>query len=189
MIETPLAAVLNHLLVSEPWAREQLVSFPGETVELRAPPFPALRFSIQEDGSLARATSEATPSLVITLKADAPAALLRGEEHFMRAVEVSGNAKLADAVMLLVRNLRWDFEEDLSRVVGDVAAHRLSNAARGFAAWQKDAAQRFAEAFADYATEESRLLVRRAELDALAGAAARLRDGVERLEQRIRRLG
>jgi ubiquinone biosynthesis protein UbiJ len=52
-----------------------------------------------------------------------------------------------------------------------------------------DAAQRLAEAFADYATEESRLLVRQAELDALAGAAARLRDGVERLEQRIRRLG
>ena len=189
MIERPLVSILNHLLTAEPWAREQLVSFPGETIELRAPPFPALRFSIQEDGSLTRATSETTASLVITLKADAPAALLRGEEHFMRAVEVSGNAKLADAVMLLVRNLRWDYEEDLSRVVGDVAAHRLAGAARGFAAWQKDAAQRLAEAFADYATEESRLLVRRAELDALAGAAARLRDGVERLEQRIRRLG
>jgi ubiquinone biosynthesis protein UbiJ len=189
MIEKPLTAALNHLLTAEPWAREKLVPFAGEVVELRAPPFPALRFSIQEDGSLTRATSEAMPSLVITLKADAPAALLRGEEHFMRAVEVSGNAKLADAVMLLVRNLRWDFEEDLSRVVGDVAAHRLAGAARGFAAWQKDAAQRLAEAFADYATEESRLLVRHAELDALAGEAARLRDGVERLEQRIRRLG
>jgi ubiquinone biosynthesis protein UbiJ len=181
--------MLNHLLAAEPWAREKLAPFAGEVVEIQAPPFPALRFSIQEDGSLTSAASEATPSLVITLKPDAPAALLRGEEHFMHAVEVAGNAKLADAVMLLVRNLRWDYEEDLSRVVGDVAAHRLADAARGFAAWQKDAAQRLAEAFADYATEESRLLVRRAELDALAGAAARLRDGVERLEQRIRLLG
>jgi ubiquinone biosynthesis protein UbiJ len=188
-MRNPIAALLNHLLAAEPWAREKLAPFAGEVVEIQAPPFPALRLAVQEGGLLGGTTGDAPASLVITLKPDAPAALLRGEEHFMRAVEVSGDAKLADAVMLLVRNLRWDYEEDLSRAVGDVAAHRLAGAARGFAAWQMDAAQRLAEAFADYATEESRLLVRQAELDALAGAAARLRDGVERLEQRIRRLG
>jgi ubiquinone biosynthesis accessory factor UbiJ len=189
MIEKAFAAALNHLLAAEPWARERLEPFAGETVELRAPPFPAFRLAVQENGLVSGATGEAAPSLVITLKAEAPAALLRGEEQFLRAVDVSGNAKLADVVMLLVRHLRWDFEEDLSRLVGDVAAHRLAGALRGFAAWQADAAKRLGEALSDYATEESRLLVRRAELDTLAGAAARLRDGVERLEQRIRRLG
>jgi ubiquinone biosynthesis protein UbiJ len=189
VIQRSIAAALNHLLAAEPWAREALTPFAGEIVELQAPPFPALRFAVQENGSLAGATGDAPAALVIRLKPEAPAALLRGEEHFLRAVEVSGNAKLAEAVMLLVRNLRWDYEEDLSRLVGDVAAHRLAGAARSFAAWQADAAQRLGEAVGDYVTEESRLLVRRAELDALAGAAARLRDGVERLEQRIRRLG
>jgi ubiquinone biosynthesis accessory factor UbiJ len=188
-MQNPITAALNHLLTAEPWAREALAPFAGETIELRQPLFPALRFAVQEKGFLGGTTSDATPALVIRVKAEAPAALLRGEEHFLRAVEVSGDPKLADAVMLLVRNLRWDYEEDLSRLVGDVAARRLAGAARGFAAWQLDAVQRLGEAFADYATEESRLLVRRAELDALAGAAARLRDGVERLEQRIRRLG
>jgi ubiquinone biosynthesis protein UbiJ len=189
MIEKPFTVALNHLLAAESWAREALSPFAGETIELRAPPFPALRFAVQEDGLLGGATGDATPSLVITLKAEAPLGLARGKEHFLRAVEVSGNAKLADAVMLLANNLRWDYEEDLSRLVGDVAAHRLAGAARSFAAWQGDAAQRLADAFADYMTDESQLLVRRAQLDALAGAAARLRDGVERLEQRIRRLG
>jgi ubiquinone biosynthesis accessory factor UbiJ len=189
VIQNPIAAVLNHLLSAEPWAREALSPFAGGTLELRSPLSPPLRFAVQADGLLGRAASDAVPALVITLKADAPAALARGKEHFLRAVEVSGDAKLADAVMLLVRNLRWDYEEDLSRLVGDVAAHRLAGAARSFVAWQAEAAQRLAEAFADYVTEESRLLVRRPELEALAGAAARLRDGVERLEQRVRRLG
>ena len=187
MIHKLLSEALNHLLAGEPWARERLAPFAQETVELRAPPFPALRFAVLENGFLSGAAGDGAASLVIALKAEAPAAMLRGQEHFLRAVEISGNAKLADAVMLLARNLRWDFEEDLSRVVGDVAAHRLAGALRGFAAWQADAAQRLAESFADYLAEESRLLVRRAELDQLAGAAARLRDGVERLEQRIRR--
>ena len=184
-----LHIALNHLLANEPWARERLAPFAGETIELRAPPFPALRFGVQENGVLGEATAEATPSLVLTLKAEAPAALLRGKEHFLRAVEVSGNAKLADAVMLLAGNLRWDFEEDLSRLLGDVAAHRLAEALRGFAAWQADAARRMGESLADYLAEESRLLVRRAELDALSGEAVSLRDAVGRLEQRIRRLG
>jgi ubiquinone biosynthesis protein UbiJ len=189
VIQNPITAALNYLLGAEPWAREALSPFEGETIELRAPPLPVLRFAIQEGGLLSGTPGDAPPALTIILKAEAPAALLRGKEHFLRAVEISGNAKLADAVMLLARNLRWDFEDDLARLVGDVAAHRMAAAARGFAAWHADAAQRLSEAFADYATEESRLLVRRPELDALAGAAARLRDGVERLEQRIRRLG
>jgi ubiquinone biosynthesis protein UbiJ len=148
-----------------------------------------LRFAITENGLLREASGDATASLVITLKAEAPAALLRGKEHFLHAVEVSGNAKLADAVMLLAGNLRWDFEEDMSRLLGDVAAHRLAEGLRGFAAWHADAARRLGESLSDYLAEESRLLVRRAELDALAGATAGLRDAVGRLEQRIRRLG
>jgi len=189
MIERPFTAALNHLLAAEPWAREKLAPFTQEVIELRAPSFPALRLAVQEDGLLREATGDAAPSLLIRLKAEAPAALLRGKEHFLRAVEVSGNAKLADAVMLLAGNLRWDFEEDLSRLLGDVAAHRLAEALRSFAAWQADAARRMGESLGDYMAEESRLLVRRAELDALAGAAATLRDAVGRLEQRIRRLG
>lgn len=90
--------------------------------------------------------------------------------------------------MELARELRWDYEEDLSRVLGDVAAHRLAEAARAFAAWNADAARRLGEAFADYAAEERKLVLGRAELDAHAQAIGRLRDGIERLEQRMKRL-
>ena len=88
-----------------------------------------------------------------------------------------------------LRHLRWDAEEDLARLVGDVAAHRLADIARGLAAWQLDAARRLAEAFADYAVEEKRLLVSGRDLAEFASQLARLRDAVERLEQRVRRLG
>jgi ubiquinone biosynthesis protein UbiJ len=188
-LESPITAALNHLLRAQPWARERLAPFAGETVEVRASPLPPMRLLIQEDGLVRAGAADAPPSLLVTLKPEAPAAFLRGEEHFLRAVEVSGNAKLADAVMLLVRNLRWDFEEDLSRLVGDVAAHRLAQAARGFAAWQVDAAKRLGEALSDYVTEESGLLAQRSDLEALSRGTASLRDALERLEQRVRRLG
>jgi ubiquinone biosynthesis protein UbiJ len=184
--EVAFCFLLNQLLEREAWARQKLAPFAGERVEWRAPPLPAVRFTILEGGRVAAGGEGAT--LTVTLKPGAAVALLRGEDYFMREVEVSGNARLAAEVLALARHLRWDFEEDLSRVVGDVAAHRLADAARALAAWQADATRRVAEAFAGYATEEKRLLVRRAELGALSDGIAGLRDGVERLAKRIERL-
>ena len=187
--ESPFAAGLNLLLETESWARERLAPFAGETLELRAPPLPALRFSIAADGRLAPAAAESAPALVITAGPGALAAAVQGEEQLLRAMEVSGNARLASEVMFLFRHLRWDAEEELAKVLGDVAAHRLAGLARGFAAWHVDAARRIAGSLVEYAAEEKRLLVRRGELAELATAQARLRDGLERLEKRLERLG
>lgn len=183
----PFSLALNHLLDAEPWARERLAPFAGATVELRNPPFPPLRFLILPGGRL-EAGGE-NPALVITLKPEALFNLLRGEEHFVRSLEVTGDPQLAAEVMVLVRQLRWDVEEDLSKLVGDIAAHRLATAARDFAAWQADAARRLGESLADYAVEEKRMLVGRADLESLSAAVARLRDALERLEKRVQRLG
>ena len=80
-----------------------------------------------------------------------------------------------------------DLEEALSRAVGDVAAHRLIGGARSLAELQADAARRFTEGLVEYAVEERRLLVARAELDAFAAGIARLNEGVERLAKRLER--
>lgn len=187
-LESPFAAALNRLLGTESWARERLVPFAGETLELRAPPLPPLRFTVREDGRLDPAPPEAAAALTVTFGPGALAAAVQGEEHLLRAVEVSGNARLATEVMFLFRHLRWDAEEDAARVIGDVAAHRLAGMIRGAAAWHAEAARRIADSLVEYATEEARLVVRRADLAEFAQDNARLRDGLERLEKRIGRL-
>lgn len=187
-LESPFAAALNHLLDSEPWARERLLPFASEILELRAPPLPALRFAVTAEGRLAPGT-EAVASLVVTFGPGALAAAVRGEDHLLRSIDVAGNARLASEVMFLVRHLRWDAEEDLAKFVGDAAAHHLVAMAGEAAAWHADAARRLAEGFFEYATEEKQLLVKRGDIEGLAAAHARLRDGLERLEKRIDRLG
>ena len=187
---TPAVAfcfLLNRLLDAAPWARLRLAPFAGETVELRAPLLPTLRLRILAEGTVEPGGAE--PGLTMTLKPELLAALARGEEHAMRAVDVQGDAKLAAEILVLARHLRWDAEEDLSRLVGDVAAHRLAEAGRAFAAWHLDAAQRLAAALADYVTEEKQLLARRADLADLGDSVARLRDALARLDKRVERLG
>ena len=183
----PFSFALNRLLEAQPWARERLAPFAGMTLELRAPPLPALRFVVLPGGRL-EAGGEA-PALVVTVRPQALPALMQSEEHFMRSVEVTGDARLASEVLTLMRHLRWDAEEDLSRFLGDAAAHRVMGLARSFAAWQADALRRLAETFGDYAVEEQRLLVSTRELGDFSERIVRLRDGVARLEKRVRSLG
>jgi ubiquinone biosynthesis protein UbiJ len=189
LLETPVAAALRRLLETERWARERLAPFAGDTVELRAPPLPALRFGIMPGGGLEPAGAGGEAEVTITIGPAALAALPRGAQEVVDAVEVSGQPALAAEARVLLRHLRWDFEEDLARLLGDVAAHRIAGAARDFVAWQADSARRLAESLAAYAAHEKHLVVRREELQELARAVALLEAGIERLEQRVRDLG
>src|SRR5258706_15747370 len=94
-LESPFAAALNRLLQSEPWARERLLPFAGETLEMRAPPLPRLRFTIGADGALGAALPAAEPSLVVTLRPAALAAAVQGADQLLGALDAAGNANLA----------------------------------------------------------------------------------------------
>jgi len=168
---TPAVAfcfLLNALLERERWARERLASFAGEAAELRLPLWPWLRICIGPGGRLEPGGPE--PSATITLRG------------------IDGASALADELRYLARHLRPDFEEELSRLFGDVAAERIGAAVRGFASWQRDAALRITDALAGYAIDERRALVGRAELDQLAADILRLTVALATLEERISRL-
>jgi ubiquinone biosynthesis protein UbiJ len=114
--------------------------------------------------------------------------LLARDETARKHVEIEGSADLADAVDHLFRHLIWDFEEDLSRVFGDIVAHRLASGGKAVAAWQRDAALRLAESLAEYWTEEQPLLARPPDVGSFCRSVDTLRDDVARLEKRIERL-
>jgi ubiquinone biosynthesis accessory factor UbiJ len=177
---------VNPLLERETWARERLARFAGETIELSLLPLPPVRLRIADDGRLR--PGEGSAGLVLRAGPAALFALPLGEEQFLRAVDVSGNARLAQEIASLARHLRPDFEEELARVLGDVAAHRLAGAARSIAAWHVDAANRISEAAADFFSEEAGVLVRKADEAAHVRAVAELRDALARLEKRIESL-
>jgi ubiquinone biosynthesis protein UbiJ len=168
---TPAVAfcfLLNQLLDRERWARDRLVPYVGQALEIRPPVLPPLRLAIGAGGRIEPGGPE--PAALITLEG------------------VSGETPLAEEVRYLARHLRWDAEEELSRIVGDVAAERLVGTARAFVRWQRDAALRVGEALADYATQESGALVRRGELAQLGADIARFAAVLEQLEQRVSRL-
>ena len=185
MLPNPGIYALNHLLGAEAWARDKLKPYAGQCVEFRNPPLPVLRLVILDSGLLAPAAEDAAPNLVVTIGPGALPAFARGEDALMREIGIEGNADLASTVQYLFRHLRWDVEEDLSRIFGDALAHRMVEQGRRFAEWNKEAAGKLAQNLAEYWIEEQPLLARPADVRQFLAGVDQLRDDLARLEKRI----
>lgn len=185
MIAQGFAAALNHLLGEQPWARERLRTHAGRTVEFRVPPWPAVRFAIAESGLAKPASEKAEIDLVVTLKPAALPVLLSRGRDAVKDLDFRGPEDLAASVQELLMKLQWDIEEDLARVLGDVAAHRIALAARDFAAWQREALERLGQNFVEYWTEEQVLLARRAEFESFARELDELRRAAAQFQERV----
>jgi ubiquinone biosynthesis protein UbiJ len=104
------------------------------------------------------------------------------------SIELSGDAETAQAFQQLLAYGKPDLEEELSGVLGDVAAHGLGDIARNVSRWAEDTHATVQQNIQEYLQEESRSLPSRYEVDALRDQAYTLRDDVDRFEARIRRL-
>jgi len=180
-------AAINHLLAPAGWARDRLAPHAGRSALLRAEPFEVL-FSVLADGFLAPDDAVAAPDVTLTVPLSAAARLVGDPSKAMSAVRIEGNADFADALGFVFRNLRWDAEEDLSRLIGDILARRVVLAAHAVTAGSTRAWQAVADNFAEYFTEEQKLIVTRTTLAAHRDDLARLRDDLARLEKRTDKL-
>jgi ubiquinone biosynthesis protein UbiJ len=184
----PAARAVNHVLRSAPLALERLRRHAGRTVGFQVGPF-AAALTIQTTGEVEPAVAGAARDLEIRISPFLLPRLAANDEAAFRDVEMKGDMELAQEISYLARNLSWDVEEDLSRVIGDVAAHRVVGTARGAAHWGRDAALRVAQGAAEYWTEESPLIASRVKVEGFVRDVADLREAVERLEKRIEKLG
>ncbi len=124
----------------------------------------------------------------ITLTPGVALRLLATDADAWQKVDVAGDTALAREILYIAQNLRWDVEEDLSRVFGDIAAHRMVKAAAEVKRWQRDSAENLARAAAAYWTEERPLIAARQDVERFVRDVDNLRDDVARLEKRIQQL-
>lgn len=149
-----LVLLLNHVVASEPQAGLRLRPHAGRTIDLRfsgnplaqLPPMlagllpagltpppvrlrvtPAGLFEIAEDapGTPSAAQPDAG-GLTLTLRLDDPLAMLRQGLRGQRPeVQIEGDAALAEVASWLMKNLRWDVEDDVARWLGHTPAELL----------------------------------------------------------------
>ena len=180
MIPSPTATAINHVLAASPLARERLAKFAGKTAEFKVGPL-TVSLTVQTTGEVTRAVPEATRDLEVRMSPFLLPRLAANDEAAVREVEMAGDTEFAHEISYLAKNLRWDVEEDLSRVVGDIAAHRIVGGAKAAFEYGRDTAERLASGAAEYWTEEDPMIASRVKVEQFGEEVDELRDAVERL--------
>lgn len=178
---------LNHLLASDPRAQGKLGAHAGKTVVFTALGID-LPWEIEPQGLLRTATSTALGNdeadLHITLDLDAlREAIAKRAPLNLTGARITGDAELAQTLSWLMAHVRWDAEDDLAQLVGDIPAHRISRAGQKLAAQGQQAWTRAHDDARDWFAASPRALVSRGELAQMQEQVRELRDQAARLEK------
>jgi ubiquinone biosynthesis protein UbiJ len=192
---------INHVLAGEPWASAELAKHAGKAIALEMP-FGRFAVQINNSGLLEAARhvdgaqnpdeevlSPVRTALVLTISSQALSTLLTSSgsirENAFKSVTIAGDADLAQLLGRLAGQLRWEYEEDLSKIIGDAPAHFAVAQGKKIASAGKAAGRDFLENTVEYLSEEKKVLLNQRDFAIHKNQLMELRDSVERLDKRI----
>jgi ubiquinone biosynthesis protein UbiJ len=186
---TPLESLLNRNIAASSTARSLCRRLDTKVLALHMDGLPfSIYFRALGDRMVLETTSDAaadaklsgTPLALARLAGPMPETALR-----TGAVHIEGDAEVAQTFSELLKHARPDLEEELSRVVGDVAAHQIGNVARSALGAARRVSDTFLQNVSEYLQEEGRDVPNRTEADEFLRGVDKLRDDVDRLEARL----
>ncbi|MGD8207703.1 MAG: SCP2 sterol-binding domain-containing protein [Thiohalocapsa sp.] len=184
---------VNAVLKLDPEGAGRLAEIQGRVLQLELSGFGSRVCVVPgESGLLLYGDYDAEPDCIVR---GSPAALLgmalsehREDSVFHGSIEIVGDNRVAQTLGEVFRGLDIDWEELLSRLLGDTLAHRLGSEARATARWATRSGDVLTRDLREYLQEEGRFLPTNEEMSSFLGAVDVLRDDVERLEARVERL-
>ena len=186
----PLVAIVNRQIRAKTPARELVQKLDGQVVAIRV-----------RDTALAMYFQVGPVELELIGGADDPDVVLTGSLLTLAGlatgsvgnigegtIDLSGNVETAQGFQQLMAYGKPDLEEELSGLVGDVAARGIGDVARNVSRWSRDAHATVEQNITEYLQEESRALPSRYEVERFRDRVNVLRDDVDRLDAKLTRL-
>ena len=185
-----LEPALNKVLALDPASAVRLPALTGKPLKVVLSPLNS-SITLKVDNNQLRFAGNDEPAAITltgSMQDFLQAAANRGELA-AGSLQVQGDVGAAQRWQQFFTDLQPDWEEELSRYLGDIAGPQLANVLRAVTAWLKQALLQVQQTSVEYLQEESRMLVAPAELQAFLAEVDRLRDDAERLLQKARMQG
>ncbi len=192
----PATVMINRQISAKTPARELCRKLADRTMALRVRNTSLTVYLIVADHELILASdydcdNEREPDVIVsgTLVSLAKLAGPGGESVMQQGeIDLSGDVLVARQFQQLLYFGRPDLEEELSTVIGDVAAHGVGEFFRSVGNWSEDTRATMRQNVGEYLQEESRSVPTRTEVERFGKHVDTLRDDVARFEARLRNL-
>lgn len=187
MLKALSTRVLQHLISQNSWANAMLQPFAGKSVQFKIASL-STSLVILEDGSLAIAGETHTPDAIVTMSLSLALRLMAKDEAAKRLISIEGDTHLAAELAKVFANMRWDYEDDLSKLVGDIPANTLGTLSRNTAKSVKETSINLAEMLSEYWQEEKPMIAKKRHVEAFITQVDTLRADVDRLDKKLAKL-
>ena len=189
-----LERVANRALYYAPVTRLQLTKLKGKSlgIELQRPDFPLLmevgkrRLSFQNHWEQAPDVTIRGPAVALLRQIGSedttPADLIK------LGIELEGDQQLAQQFLQVIRDLDLDLETALGDLVGDVAAHQISEVAKVGFSWLRGAAKTVLNQSRHMIAEEKEWVLTPRKFQRFQSDVEDLREDTDRLQARLQRL-
>ena len=124
-VQHRVVLLLNHVLMQEPEAMTRLARVKTSVVRVQWQNF-TMSLAATPAGLLERADDHKAADLSLLVADDSLASLVQTVLAGGKPpIKIEGDVQLAAEMNWLVDHVRWDIEEDLSRMLGDAPAHAV----------------------------------------------------------------
>ena len=190
MLTSAIIIPANHLLRSEKWGCESLRIHAGKTICIQALPLINLTLQINENGELQSVDRLHAIDTTMRFSPLQMPSLLAQEAAIFDRIQIAGDKNLAEALIIIGKHINWAaiLAQDVSGVIGDVAAHRLGRSAEQLMRWQAGYFDRMTRTVTEYLIEEKDYLIKDATIRRFSDEVQNLQHDTELLEQRLMQL-
>jgi len=192
MLKALSTRLLQHLISQNSWASNLLQPHAGKSLQINVS-FISASLVILENGNLAMAGETNVADAKVTIPPSLLLRLLAKDEAANRQINIEGDTQLVAELAKVFSNMRWDYEDDLSNLIGDIPANKIGTYARDVANSVKETSINLAEMLSEYWQEEMPLIAKKrhveqfnAEVDTLGADVARFEKKLAKLTKSIK---
>lgn len=187
MFKPLIQFVLQHLMQQNSWTAPLLQPYAHKNLRLDFK-VAQVMLTILNNGDLAIAADSASADATIHLPPSLAMRLLRQDPLAHSLIKIEGDAPLGMEVGKILSAIRWDVEDDLSKIVGDIAAYQVVQL--GQEKWQRwqSQAKNLGEMLVEYWQEERPIIAKKTHIEQFNRSVDQLREDADRLQQRVEKL-
>ncbi|PPD56946.1 MAG: hypothetical protein CTY10_01695 [Methylotenera sp.] len=186
MLKPLIIRFLQHITQQNSWSRPYLTPFSGRILQFD---FSLLKahLIILEDGSLSLAGESAKADAIIHIPPSLAMRLMAQDESAKMQIKIDGDTHLATEFSKVLQQMRWDYEEDLSHLIGDIAANKLVTGGKKIAQETKKQSINLAEMLSEYWQEEKPTIAKKWQVEKFVQEVDSLKSDMARFEKKLKK--
>jgi ubiquinone biosynthesis protein UbiJ len=185
IINTIKRKLTNHLFKQNEWLKKDFSKHKSKSIMFNVGPI-HFALMINESGIPEYIEYLETYDAEIKLTISSAMALMRGDRK--AHIEIKGDIEFATLVNKALKDIEWDYEDDLSEIIGDIPAYQLVKLGKKIAQSTKETSFNIADTFKEYWLEEKPLIAKKRLVEQFNKEVDSLRFDTDRLEQRLKKL-